>query len=133
MAKHRGVKTINIVRRRELGDELLALGADEVIVSTEEDVVARVKEITGGEGAYGAIECVGGELFATVTSSVRNGGTVIIYGAMSGLEVRRRAEAVAPFRTVCESKHSTACGVLPPLLPVLTPALGKLHPALCTP
>ena len=35
--------------------------ADEVIVSTEEDVVPRVKDITGGEGAYATLECVGGD------------------------------------------------------------------------
>ena len=40
---------------------MAALPADEVIVTSEEDVVARVKDITAGEGAYAALECVGGE------------------------------------------------------------------------
>lgn len=30
-------------------------------MSSEEDVVARVKELTGGKGAYGTLECVGGD------------------------------------------------------------------------
>jgi NADPH:quinone reductase-like Zn-dependent oxidoreductase len=85
VAKHKGIKTINVVRRAEQAAELKALGADEVIVSTEEDIPARVMEITGGTGAYGAIECVGGELFGPISDSVRAGGTAIIYGAMSGL------------------------------------------------
>jgi mitochondrial enoyl-[acyl-carrier protein] reductase / trans-2-enoyl-CoA reductase len=85
VCKHKGIKTINVVRRAEQVEELKSLGADEVIVSTEEDIPARVNEITGGKGAYGAIECVGGDLFAQITASVRPGGTVIIYGAMSGL------------------------------------------------
>ena len=42
--------------------------ADEVVVSTAgEGLAERVKEITGGEGAYAAIECVGGDLFAAVS------------------------------------------------------------------
>jgi len=85
VCKHKGIKTINVVRRAEQAKELKALGADEVIVSTEEDIPGRVNEITGDKGAYGAIECVGGDLFASITASVRAGGTAIIYGAMSGL------------------------------------------------
>ena len=38
-------------------------------------------------GAYAAMECVGGDLFAQVASAVRDSGTVIIYGAMAGMEV----------------------------------------------
>lgn len=34
--------------------------ADEVINSQTEDVVARVKEITGGQGAYAALDPVAG-------------------------------------------------------------------------
>lgn len=86
VAKHKGIKTINVVRRIALADELKALGADEVIVSGEEDIAARVMEITGGKGAYAAIDSVGGEIFGALASAVRPGGTVIIYGAMSGLQ-----------------------------------------------
>ena len=85
VAKHKGIKTINVVRRAEQAEELKALGADEVVVSTEEDIPARVAEITGGKGAYAAVECVGGELFASAASAVRNGGTILMYGATSGL------------------------------------------------
>lgn len=49
------------------------------------DLVDAVKAATDGKLAYAAIECVGGDMFAAVASSVRNGGTAIIYGAMSGL------------------------------------------------
>ena len=49
------------MRRNEQIEELKALGADEVINSSEGDVVDKVKKITGGKLAYGAIDCVGGE------------------------------------------------------------------------
>ncbi|SRR6266849_1519650 len=41
-----GVKTINVVRRREQVQELLNAGADEVICSADENVVERIAQIT---------------------------------------------------------------------------------------
>ncbi|KAH7415981.1 hypothetical protein KP509_14G069400 [Ceratopteris richardii] len=87
-AHHQGVKTINLVRRKEQIEELKALGADEVININEGDVVARVREITGGRMAYGAIDCVGGELTKVVVESVRDRGTVLIYGLLAGTNLK---------------------------------------------
>ena len=50
------------MRCNEQIEELKALGADEVINSNEGDVVEKIRNITGGKLAYGAIDCVGGEL-----------------------------------------------------------------------
>ncbi|KAG0607990.1 hypothetical protein M758_8G069700 [Ceratodon purpureus] len=86
LAKHWGIKTINIVRRKEAVAELKALGADEVIVSTEEDVVARVKEITGGKGAYGALDAICGTMTKTIAASVRDDGQVFLYGVLAGYD-----------------------------------------------
>lgn len=38
------------------------MGADEVINVVEENVVEKVKEITKEKMAYGAIDCVGGDI-----------------------------------------------------------------------
>ncbi len=84
LAKHWGIKTINIVRRAEQKEELKALGADEVISTDNEDVATRVKEITGGKLAYAAIDAVAGTLTKQVTASVRDGGQVFIYGVLAG-------------------------------------------------
>ncbi|KAL3695748.1 hypothetical protein R1sor_009824 [Riccia sorocarpa] len=83
LAKRKGIKTINLVRRPEQKAELEALGADEVICHTSEDVVSRVKEITGKKLAYGALDAVGGELTERVAASVRRGGQMFIYGVLS--------------------------------------------------
>jgi NADPH:quinone reductase-like Zn-dependent oxidoreductase len=87
LAKHWGIKTINLVRREEAKAELLALGADEVIVSSSEDVVSRVKEITGGKLAYGALDAVSGTTAGTLAASVRSGGDVFVYGVLSGTTI----------------------------------------------
>jgi NADPH:quinone reductase-like Zn-dependent oxidoreductase len=84
LAKHWGIKTINIVRRAEQKEELKALGADEVISTDNEDVATRVKEITGGKLAYAALDAVAGILTKQVTASVRDGGQVFIYGVLGG-------------------------------------------------
>ena len=89
VAKQRGIKTINLIRRPEGAAELLALGADHVIVTTEtENIPAAVHELTGGKGAYAAVDAVAGDSTAACTGSVRAGGTVIIYGAMAGIEFK---------------------------------------------
>ncbi|KAH8944631.1 hypothetical protein BDL97_13G122000 [Sphagnum fallax] len=84
LAKHWGIKTINVVRRAEQKEELKALGADEVISTDNEDVAARVKEITGGKLAYAALDAVAGTLTKQVTASVRDGGQVFVYGELGG-------------------------------------------------
>lgn len=87
LAKHWDIKTINIVRRDELKNELIAIGADEVINSEKEDIAMRVKEITNGEGAYAGIDAVGGVLFKVVARNVRDKGTVFIYGTLGSSDV----------------------------------------------
>ena len=59
--------------------------ADEVIVSTSgEDIPERVKEITGGKGAYAAMDAVAGALTAHLLSATRASGKLLIYGLLSG-------------------------------------------------
>jgi trans-2-enoyl-CoA reductase len=89
MCNAKGIRTINVVRREALVEELKALDADaEVIVAESADaIIEQVSKITDGKGAYGAIECVGGEVCKGVVSSVRNNGVVFLYGAMGGLEI----------------------------------------------
>jgi len=87
LAKHWDIKTINIVRRDELKDELIALGADEVINSEKEDITMRVREITNGEGAYAGVDAVGGVSLKVVAENVRDKGTVFVYGGLGSNDV----------------------------------------------
>lgn len=41
----------------------------------------------GGEGAYGALDAVGGKEIGTVLDSIRASGRVFLYGALGGPEV----------------------------------------------
>ncbi len=40
--------------------------------------------VADGEGAYAAIECIGGETTGTVVKAIREEGTIFLYGALSG-------------------------------------------------
>ena len=83
LARLRGFKTINIVRRREQVEELKALGADEVISTSDEDLVERVREITGNAGVTKAIDAVGGETGAAVVQALGRNGVLLVYGLLS--------------------------------------------------
>ncbi|KXN64915.1 NAD(P)-binding protein [Conidiobolus coronatus NRRL 28638] len=87
-AKARGLKTINLVRRKEQIDDLKAIGAD-VVFSTEDgtDIVEEIKKITNEKGAYGALDAVGGRLALKLSQVVRDDGTIILYSLLGGEQV----------------------------------------------
>ncbi len=83
LARQRGLRTVNVVRRPELAAELAALGADIVLVDGD-DLAARVAAATGGAEIRLGIEAVGGAATARLVECVANDGTVVHYGSMSG-------------------------------------------------
>ena len=84
LAKLRGFKLINVVRRREQVAELQALGAGEVICTQDELLPARVKALTNGKGVKYAIDAVGGLTGSQVIECLSVGGTVLLFGALDG-------------------------------------------------
>ncbi|KAL7753102.1 hypothetical protein RI367_001554 [Sorochytrium milnesiophthora] len=92
--KHKGIKTINLIRRNDPDQikELKELGADHVI-HTDQDhaaVVKQIKEATGGKGADGAVDCVSGDITELMGQSVANGATILIYAGLSGSPAKLR-------------------------------------------
>ncbi|XP_024524672.1 enoyl-[acyl-carrier-protein] reductase, mitochondrial [Selaginella moellendorffii] len=82
LAKHWGIKTINLVRRDEIKEELKSIGADEVLNVTKEDVAAKVKELTNGAGVEGAIDMVSGSQTKLAAACVKSGGKVFTIGSL---------------------------------------------------
>jgi len=83
IAKQRGFKTVNFVRRPEQVKELLDLGADAVICTEDPDPVEEVMKITQGQGVFAAIDSVGGLTGARAAKCLRQGGTMLVYGLLS--------------------------------------------------
>ena len=80
--KAMGVSTIIVVdiMQKRL-DKALELGADYVINGKEEDVVARVKELTGGKGMDLGIETAGSQITAAqLIRSAKKGSTIVFVG-----------------------------------------------------
>lgn len=82
IARHRGWKTLNVVRRAAAAEELRALGADAVVVDGE-DMAAAAKEWLGGDVPRLALNAVGGISATRLAGLLASGGTLVTYGAMS--------------------------------------------------
>ena len=82
IAKELGLRTVNLVRRPELIDELTAAGAD-VVLLDDESAVEQIKARTGRAPIRLALNAVGGESAIRIASVLANGGSVVTYGAMS--------------------------------------------------
>ncbi|GAA4075042.1 zinc-dependent alcohol dehydrogenase family protein [Nonomuraea soli] len=64
---------------------LLKAGAAEVIVTSAEEVAPRVLELTGGRGAEIVFDAVAGPGVLELARVVAPGGTLLLYGLLSGL------------------------------------------------
>lgn len=87
LAKVKGVKMINVVRKQEQIEQLKALGADHVIVYKEENIEALKKEvfdITRGKGVKYALDAVGGKMGTFAFEVLGKKGTHVSYGLLSG-------------------------------------------------
>jgi NADPH:quinone reductase-like Zn-dependent oxidoreductase len=83
LAGLRGLKTINVVRRRAQAAEVLELGGDAVICTADEDLIGRAYEIAGPNGVRAALDAVGGEVGGAVAQSLGRGGVMLVYGVLS--------------------------------------------------
>ncbi|MGW6929905.1 zinc-dependent alcohol dehydrogenase family protein [Lentzea sp. NPDC054927] len=82
IARHIGAIPIATTRDASKRDRLLAAGAADVIVTADEDLPARVKEITGGEGVRLAFDPIAGPGVDTIAQAIAPGGHLVVYGAL---------------------------------------------------
>jgi NADPH:quinone reductase-like Zn-dependent oxidoreductase len=67
----------------QVWDELLAAGADHVIVTEEEDLVVRVKAITNGAGTRLIFDPIAGPLLEKLAEAAAQGAMIIKHGWLS--------------------------------------------------
>jgi len=82
LAARRGIRTVNIVRRPELVDELLGLGADVVLVDGP-DLPQRVRKATGGARLMIGLDGIAGSDTGRLAECLSDGATVANMGLMS--------------------------------------------------
>lgn len=87
LAKLRGFKTVNIVRREAAVAAVQADGGDVVLVDGEAlggDLAARVNAAVGGAAIKLGIDAVGGSATDRLARCLGEGATLVNYGMMSG-------------------------------------------------
>lgn len=89
---------------------LLNAGAKHVVVSSEQDLVAEINQITAGKGADIILDPVGGPMFSKLIAAAAERAQVFVYGAMStGQAVFPTLEVLTKLPTI---KGYTAADVL---------------------
>jgi len=134
LAKLKGYRTVNVVRREGAVAGVEALGGDVVVVDGD-DLARRVKAAVGGAPIKLGIDAVGGMATARLGDCLAEAGTLVNYGRMSGepCQVSPRATIfndvtvrgfwlVRWFRTTSRQQQAALYGELTRLI-----ADGTLH------
>jgi NADPH:quinone reductase-like Zn-dependent oxidoreductase len=87
MAKHLGLKTINLVRRPELIEPLMKMGADVVVLDNDE-YPKKIRELTQGADLILGLNSVGGESAMRMTQALSEGANLITFGGMAFEPIR---------------------------------------------
>src|SRR5216684_1798780 len=83
LAKARGIRTVNVVRRDDVAEELRTLGADAVLADGP-DLAERARAAAGDAPIRLGIDAVSGDACRRIADCVADGGVVVSYGSMSG-------------------------------------------------
>lgn len=83
-ARALGARVIGTVSTDGKAGIAASMGCDHPIVSTREDVVARVMELTGGDGVPVVYDSVGADTFDTSLACLATRGTLVSFGTSSG-------------------------------------------------
>jgi NADPH:quinone reductase-like Zn-dependent oxidoreductase len=83
-----GARVIATTGSHEKRDRAREIGADEVILTSEQDYLGEVKRLTGKAGADVILDHLGGELLEKAVSAAAWGGRIVTCGATAGFSAR---------------------------------------------
>ncbi|MBI4034477.1 zinc-binding dehydrogenase, partial [Candidatus Saccharibacteria bacterium] len=84
IAKYLGAKVIAAAKNETDAQKIKTMGADEVVIYTEGDVVEKVKKLNGSVLVDMVFESVGAKTWAKTLAMLRPQGRVVIAGTTSG-------------------------------------------------
>jgi NADPH:quinone reductase len=84
IARDQSASVIAVISRSEQADYVRALGADEVVITSKDDLTSSLKS----ESVDGVLDAVGGDLFGPCVAALRSGSTLSLVGAVGGSEVK---------------------------------------------
>ena len=134
LARYRGHRTVNVVRREDAVAVVREAGGDVVLVDGE-DLAKRVAEATGGAKIRLGIDAVGGTATGRLADCLCQAATLVSYGRMSGEPCMVQPDAfvfrdltmrgfwlASWFRQTPEQQRGAVVGEIARLI-----ATGKLH------
>ena len=83
LAKLAGVKTLNVVRRKEAVELVRRWGGDRVVLRGD-NLHEDIEEALGGKKLRLVLDTVGGSPVGELAKSLKPGGSVVVYGLQSG-------------------------------------------------
>lgn len=83
LARLRGLKTLNVVRRDRAAEEVRGAGGDVVLVSGP-DLAGRIARELDGERLSLVVDPLGGGAASELVGALAFGGTVVSYGSLTG-------------------------------------------------
>jgi NADPH2:quinone reductase len=88
LGKTQEFRTLNLVRRSEVAEDLKRMGADQTIVFRDGDdestLQKQIQSVIGPDGVRFAVDAVGGHTGSAMVRSLGPGGRMLAYGTLSG-------------------------------------------------
>src|ERR1700756_3632893 len=83
LAKLAGVKTLNVVRRKEAAEQVRQWGGDRVVLQGD-NLHKDIEEALDGKKLSLVLDTVGGTPVGELAKSLKTGGSVVVYALLSG-------------------------------------------------
>jgi NADPH:quinone reductase-like Zn-dependent oxidoreductase len=83
LAKLAGVKTLNVVRRKEAAEQVRQWGGDRVVFQGD-NLHKDIEEALDGKKLSLVLDMVGGTPVGELAKSLKPGGSIVVYGLQSG-------------------------------------------------
>lgn len=106
LARRAGMAVIGTVSSDDKAAFARANGADHLIFYRRENVVARVRELTGGQGVGLALDHAGGDGFVDLVGALGNWGTLVSYNGFAPLPEPNLVAALREHMAVCPAVRS---------------------------
>jgi len=83
LAKLAGVKTLNVVRRKEAAEQVLLFGGDRVVLEGD-DLQKEIEDALAGTKLSLVVDSVGGTSAGELAKSLKPAGSIVVYALQSG-------------------------------------------------
>jgi NADPH:quinone reductase-like Zn-dependent oxidoreductase len=83
LAKLAGVKTLNVVRRKEAAEQVRQWGGDRVVLQSD-NLHKDIEEALDGKKLSLVLDMVGGTPVGELAKSLKPGGSIVVYAMQSG-------------------------------------------------